>query len=48
MQVETPSPSIDMVVDLIQDQKHSYERYIYICFNNLIISIILLFFNFLL
>lgn len=28
MQVETPSPSVDMVVDVIQDQKHSYERYI--------------------
>jgi len=27
MQVETPSPSVDMVVDVIQDQKHSYERY---------------------
>jgi len=29
MQVETPSPSVDMVVDVIQDQKHSYERYDY-------------------
>jgi len=27
MQVETPSPSVDMVVDVIQDRKHSYERY---------------------
>ncbi|CAI6368457.1 unnamed protein product [Macrosiphum euphorbiae] len=26
MQVETPSPSVDMVVDVIQDRKHSYER----------------------
>jgi hypothetical protein len=45
MQVETPSPSIDMVVDVIQDQKHSYERYIYfICLNNLINYISLLIF----
>jgi len=28
MQVETSSPSVDMVVDVIQDQKHSYERYL--------------------
>lgn len=27
MQVETPSPSVDMVVDIVQEQKHSYERY---------------------
>lgn len=27
MQVETPSPSVEMVVDVIQDQKHTYERY---------------------
>lgn len=29
MQVETPSPSVDMLVDVIQDPKHSYERYAY-------------------
>jgi len=28
MQVETPSPSVDMVVDVIQDPKHLYERYV--------------------
>jgi len=27
MQVETPSPSAEMVIDVVQDQKHSYERY---------------------
>jgi len=30
MQVEIPSPSADMVVDVIQEQKHSYERYNFI------------------
>lgn len=33
MQVEIPSPSVDMVVDVIQDQKHSYERYFKTLFN---------------
>ncbi|XP_050437432.1 protein O-GlcNAcase [Adelges cooleyi] len=26
MQVETPSPSVDMIIDVVQDQKHSYEK----------------------
>lgn len=42
MQVE--SPSVDMVVDVIQDQKHSYERYNLIFCKLFILFIIILFY----